>query len=824
MRHPHRNILVALAGQPNCGKSTVFNMITGARQHVANFPGVTVEKKAGAYRVGESRVDVVDLPGTYSLTSFSQEERIARDFILLERPEVVVVIADGSNLARHLFLFLQLQEMGVPLVLCVNMMDVAARRGLTVDAERLARELGVAVVPTIARRGVGREELRDAIWQTAQRADHVFRSGRIDYGEELEPVLGRLEEALEAREHLMEDFSARWLAVKVMEGDDEARRIVEHHTHDETAPELIDLIDRERAEFQAAQEEPAERLIAQARYRLADRLADACVRKGPGGRVTLTDRVDRFVCHPVLGLLVVATALYLSFTLTFRLSDTWAWIPWPQGWTTPTGAVGWLFDEKLPGLLGGMPEGPLRSLVEDGVIGGVGGVMSFVPIIFFMFVFLAILEDSGFIARIAFLLDRALRHFGLPGNAVLPLIISGGIAGGCAVPGVLATRTLQDERDRLTTMLVAPFMNCGAKIPVYAMLIAAFFAEHEAAILLVMAALSWSVALGAASLLRRTVVRGEQAVFVLELPRYHLPTLGGVLRNAGGRAWLYLRKAGTLILVVNILLWALMYFPRPSAERFREARAEARASLESSAADVAHGELLRGEGLSATRRVTGLLRDAARREDPHALQELAREDPHRYALVTRALDRSEAAEAPVAVVPEAADLDVDAAAVAYAEYLSALERIERERAAVQLRGSLAGRLGRLVEPVSRICGFDWRDNIALIGGVAAKEVIISAMGTAYSLGEVEPPEDAPAASKNPLARRLQADPDWTPLRAFALMVFVMAYAPCFATLLVLWREAGSWKWAVFALLYSTSIAFVLAAIVYQGGQLLGLGV
>lgn len=819
MSHQHRNILVALAGQPNCGKSTAFNMLTGARQHVANFPGVTVEKKQGVFQSGETRVELVDLPGTYSLSSHSQEERVARDFILLERPEAVVAVVDASNLERHLHLVFQLREMGMPLVLCLNMTDVAERRGITVDADALSEALGVPVVPTVASRGQGGEELKEAIIRTAISANHDPGDWRIDYGTGLEPTLDEITGRLRRHHHLVEDFSPRWLAVKLMEDDKEARRIALHHTHDNSGAELGEWIDERLHELRGDAPQLLSRAIVAARRREAARIVEQCV-TNTGGGDTLSDRVDQWLCSPLTGVPMVALLMYVTFTVTFCLADgdSFRWVPWFNGWTTPVGVLGWLFGTFLPSLIEGMAEGPLKSLLADGVIGGVGGVISFTPFIFFMFIFLSILEESGLVARIAFVMDRFLRVFGLPGSSVLPLVISGGITGGCAVPGVLATRTMADERDRLVTMLVAPFMNCGAKIPVYLMLIAAFFSDHKAAVMWVLMAISWMVALMAATLLRRTVVPGEQTPFLLELPCYRMPTIRAVLQTALQRSWLYVKKAGTVILAVNVVMWGLMYLPRADTSLFDAQVKAAQNELVETTSETGEAALFTGEALRTTRGYIDNYSDAVKANDEAALALLQTRDPKRYALA-RAVCVDEETEGANATVNNIVPPETVAA---YQLYLDRVGSIERALAQAQLRQSFAGRVGRALAHVSQAAGLGWRDNIALIGGVAAKEVVVSTLGTAYSLGadELIPDEDDPAA-RNPLAEHLQSDPAWSPRRAFALMVFVMLYAPCVPTIAVLWSEAGSWRWAAFSVIYSTTIAFALAVLVYQGAGILG---
>lgn len=749
MKHGHSNLLVALAGQPNSGKSSVFNMLTGSSQHVANFPGVTVERKEGLFTYGGVQVDVVDLPGTYSLTSYSPEERIARDFLLLERPEVVVAVVDASNLARHLYLVFQLREMRIPMVLCLNMMDIARRRGFEIDTKKLSELLGMPVVPTVAHRREGREELQRVILETAESADHDPGVWKVNYGS-LESVIDPLTTELKQYEHLMEDFPPRWLAVKLMENDAEARRILLHHTHDGRGSQLLATVDNLRGQFVENEQRGTERLIASARYAMANEIVEKCVRRIHEPRRRWSDEIDRWVCHPIAGIFFVILVMFAVFHLTFQLSDGWEWIPWGDRWITPVGFFGWIFGDLLPSFLSGMEEGAFRSLLEDGVLGGVGGVMGFIPVIFFMFILIGVVEDSGYVARIAFVLDRFLRRFGLQGQSALPLILAGGITGGCAVPGVLATRTIRDNEDRLTTMLVAPFMLCGAKLPTLAVLIAAFFSTWKGGVLLALATLCWITALGSALLLRKTVIRGPQAEFVIEIPPYHRPSFENILRNAWIRTWMYIKKAGTWILAVSILLWALMYFPRPPQR------------LSVSFEPIPTSATKTQEAISSF-------------SDPSSTERNPIDPGGRG------------------------------------------EGREKARGEETLRDSWGGRLGQWLEPLTRLAGFDWRENIALLGGFAAKEVIVSVLSTAY---QMERKEGVPSREEHLLARRLRGDPTWSPGRAAALMVFVALYSPCIATLIAIWRESGAWKWAILSTVYSTLVAFVIATAIYQTSLLL----
>ncbi|MBI9085302.1 MAG: ferrous iron transport protein B [Desulfobacterales bacterium] len=730
---------IALAGNPNSGKTTLFNALTGARQHVGNYPGVTVEKKQGVYIEKEVRLNIVDLPGTYSLTAYSLEEVVARDFLVQEQPGLVVNIVDASNLERNLYLTLQFMEMGVPVCIALNMMDVAENRGIAIDTERLSELLGVPVIPTVARTGRG----KDALMTEAARAIDLGRDQRpldISYGEDIDGVLRSMTEKIETAGFLTGVYRARWIAMKYLEKDEQVAEAGQ-----KADPELSDALEK-MAEKVASHLERTldtfpEALIADYRYGYIRSLVRQGVirQSGDPARLYMSDRIDRVVTHRFVGPLVMAAILLGLYHFTFTASGL------PVGWMEAF--FGWL-GERASAVL---PVGPLRSMLVSGVIDGVGGVLGFVPLIMFMFLGIAVLEDSGYLARVAFMLDRVFRAFGLHGSSVMAFIISGGIAGGCAVPGVMATRTLRSPRERLATLLTVPFMNCGAKLPIFLLLVAAFFPGRETVMMGMITVIAWGGALLVARLLRSTVIRGPATPFVMELPPYRFPTFRGLAIHTWERTWQYIKKAGTVILAISILLWAMMTYPRlPENDRgrFVEARQSAVAGV---SAQVA-GEIESGvEALS----------------------------PEAKALKDR------------------------------------LGEIETREAELALRHSVAGRIGTAMEPVSRWAGFDWRTNIALVGGFAAKEVIVSTLGTAYSLGEVDPEES------QPLSQALRATPGWRPLTALSLIIFTIFYAPCFVAVVCISREAGSWKWGAFSMVFNTVLAFSLAVAVFQVGSLLG---
>ncbi len=739
-----KEYLVALAGNPNCGKTTLFNAITGARQHVGNYPGITVEKKEGFYNLGDKVLRFVDLPGTYSLTAYSMEELVARDFLVQERPQAVINIVDASNLERNLYLTVQLLELGIPVLVALNMMDVAAARGIEIDIEELSRRLNVPVVPTVARRGSGIHELVQAAFDVASQK-RSWMPLHISYGPDIDPVLKEMEQIINAEGFLTDYYPPRWTALKYLEADDQVIQLGREQSP-EISGRLLEMAARVTDHIRKTLDSYPEAIIADHRYGFITALLKKgiVIQKNQLDRLYLSDRIDQVLTHRLMGPIIMVIVLYGVYQFTFSYSE----IPvrWLEGWFSLLSS--WLDTA--------MPPGPLKSLVISGIIDGVGGVVGFVPLILFMFLAIAFLEDTGYLARAAYMLDRVFRVFGLHGNSFMAYIISGGIAGGCAVPGVMATRTLRSSRERLATLVTVPFMNCGAKLPVFAMLIAAFFSQHRAQMMFFLTIFSWAAALLIARLIRSTVLRGPSTPFLLELPPYRLPTLKGLCIHTWERTWQYLKKAGTVILAISILLWALMSYPGLSPQRKRAFDSRRQAVLEQ--VPQVWRPVVQGQ-----------------RPAPPSLPE-----------------RIEAARRQWRLIND-------------------------EQAALRLRYSFAGRMGTALEGISRWCGFDWRINVALIGGFAAKEVIISTLGTAYSLGVDTSAKDLP------LSQRLASDPHLNPLAALALMVFIMLYSPCFVTLVCMVHEAGSWRWAAFTVIFNTLIAFLLASAIYQGGRLLALG-
>lgn len=768
---------IALAGNPNAGKSTLFNAMTGARAHVGNYPGITVEKKVGQFRTDEALLNLVDLPGTYSLTAYSAEELVARDFLVDERPQAVVDVLNAGSLERNLYLAVQLLELGIPVVLGLNMMDEAHKMGMKVDSKRLSKVLDCPVVELVARRGTGVNELAAAAAKLAAERQGRWKPVDISYGPDLDPALTEMTTRIMAKSFLANRYPARWVALKYLESDDQIReqgRVADP----ELATWLEGRSDQVAAHLRATLGTYPEAIIADFRYGfIASVLKGGVVtRDDLHGRLETSDKLDMFLTHKLLGPILMLAVLFLVYQITFSLGK------FPMEWLQA------LFAWCGETVKAAMPDGLLRSLLVDGVIAGVGGVMGFLPLVVLIFLMIAFLEDSGYMARIAYMLDRVFRLFGLHGCSVMPFIISGGIGGGCAVPGVMASRTLRSPKERIATILTAPFMTCGAKLPVFILLAGVFFPDNQALTLFSMTLLGWVMALGVSWILRATVVRGESTPFVMELPPYRLPTMRGLLIHTWERSWQYIKKAGSVILAVSVIVWAAMTFPGLPEDR--EAAFEAQKT-------------------ALTEKIEAL--EAA--EAPAAGAEAGRQAPE-------AVQTADASAAPAAgekpeetAAPEAAEAGekAEAAATPLDDLKAQLEEIEKKQSAEALASSVAGRLGTLLEPVSKLAGFDWRMNIALVGGFAAKEVIISTLGTAYSLGEVEAEEAAP------LAEMLTTE-GMSLAAGLALMVFILLYSPCFPTVVAIGKETGSYKWAAFAMVFNTVLAFALAVAVFQIGM------
>ncbi len=727
---------IALAGNPNCGKTTLFNALTGAHQHVGNYSGVTVEKKEGQLRHGEREIRVIDLPGSYSLNHHSPEERVAEEELLSGDVDAIVAVVDSTALSRSLVFVTQLLQLDLPVILCLNMADEAHQNGQKLDLDQMSALLGCPIVETAAPVGMGVEQLKDAI---------VAAVG--DTGERRRPKVGAMDDALEAVAALLpaDRRHPYWLATKLLHGE---AQTVERLTAEADAKVLmaIQKAKQERAALEEAAGAEIHLIVTQAYYGFVDGLLREVVEQplSPSSRQT-SNKIDSIVAHPFLGLPIFLLIVYALFWLTFELGA------YPMEWIEAG------FGALADAISGAWPEGSwsaVRSLVIDGIIGGAGGVVVFLPNIVILFLGISFLEDTGYMARSAFLMDKLMHRVGLHGRSFIPLITGFG----CSIPAIMATRTIAGEKERLTTMFIVPLMSCGARLPIWMLLVPAFFAKDlRASVMMGIYLFGVVVALILAFVLRKSLFKGAEEPFVMELPPYRMPTLRAILMHMFERSWLYLKKAGTIILAVSIVLWFLMSYPKPSEEQVAEVSAAAAATYDANPA-IAEAPVEVDDAATI-----------AEAGDDSAGDE----------------EGDEADEAPVD--PRQAYIDN---VVADAE----------------LQHSVAGRMGRGLSMVFQPMGFDWRIGTAMIGAIAAKEVFVAQMGIVYSLGEA----DEENASLRENIKR-----DYPTKTGIALIIFLLISAPCMATVAIMKRESGRWKWALLQFFGLTFLAYILALIAYQ---------
>lgn len=712
-----RTINVALVGNPNCGKTSLFNIASGSHEHVGNYSGVTVDAKEGYFDFQGYHFRIVDLPGTYSLSAYSPEEIYVRRHIINETPDIIINVVDSSNLERNLYLTTQLIDMNVRMVIALNMYDELEASGNTLDYVKLSQLFGVPMLPTVSRSGKGIEQLFHVIiniyeggdfldhkgrmrseilsdlrsWHQEYVPDHDFGSHKeeieqprgfyrhihINHGPELERSIEEVKRVISVNENIRHKYSTRFLAIKLLENDEDLKKIVEELPN---GKEILAVRDREEARIAEVVNEESEQAITDAKYGfIAGALRETYVDNHQDTSHT-TQIIDSIVTHRVWGYPIFFLFLYLMFEGTFVLGDY------------PMQGIEWLVGELGDLICNNMSEGPLKDLLVDGIIGGVGGVIVFLPNILLLYFFISLMEDSGYMARAAFIMDKIMHKMGLHGKSFIPLIMGFG----CNVPAIMASRTIENRKSRLVTMLINPLMSCSARLPIYLLLVGAFFPNNASFVLLVIYAIGILLAVVMARLFCRFLVKGDDTPFVMELPPYRMPTSKAIFRHTWEKGAQYLRKMGGIIMVASIVIWALGYYPN------------------------------------------------------------------------------------------------------HDEYESVTEQQEN---------SYIGRIGKAMEPVIEPLGFDWKLGIGILSGVGAKELVVSTLGVLYA-------DDAEADAVS-LGERIPI----TPLVAFGYMVFVLIYFPCIATLAAIKGESGSWKWAVFAGLYTTALAWLMSFAIYQIGGL-----
>lgn len=715
-----RTINVALVGNPNCGKTSLFNIASGAHEHVGNYSGVTVDAKEVFFDFQGYHFRIVDLPGTYSLSAYTPEEIYVRKHIIDETPDVIINVVDASNLERNFYLTTQLIDMNVRMVIALNMYDELEASGNKLDYLKLSQLFGVPMVPTVCRKGEGvdklfhviigiyegsdfltqkkaeirtevLEDLRD--WHETYVPDHkfgshseeehikprgIFRHIHINHGPELERSIQAVKKLISVNEQIRHKYSTRFLAIKLLEDDKDIELFVE------TLPnggEILALRDKEVQRIYNVMNEDSEQAITDAKYgfitgALKETFTDNHMEKEQTTRV-----IDSIVTHRIWGYPIFFLFLYIMFEGTFVLGDY------------PMQGIEWLVDQLGNLIRNNMAEGPLKDMLVDGIIGGVGGVIVFLPNILILYFFISVMEDSGYMARAAFIMDKIMHRMGLHGKSFIPLIMGFG----CNVPAIMASRTIEDRKCRLITMLVNPLMSCSARLPIYLVMVGAFFPNQASFVLLCIYATGIILAVLMARLFSKFLVKGDDAPFVMELPPYRMPTTKSILRHTWEKGAQYLKKMGGIIMIASIIIWFLGYYPQHDAY---------------------------------------------------------------------------------------------------------------ETVAEQQENSYIGQIGKAVEPVIEPLGFDWKLGIGLISGVGAKELVVSTLGVLYT--NEEDVENVNLSNRIPI----------TPLAALAYMLFVLIYFPCIATLAAIKQESGSWKWALFAAGYTTVLAWCIAFVVYQLGNLI----
>ena len=782
-------IRIALAGNPNCGKTTMFNNITGAKQHVGNYAGVTVEKKEGYKKFDGHELLFIDLPGTYSLTARSLDELVARNVIVNDNPDVIVNVLDASNLERNLYLAAQLLELEKPMVIALNMSDVAEDMGIKYDLKKMAEMTGATIVSTVGRTNIGTKELLEATVSVAasQKAPGVT----INYGDLLEGKISELVEGLKQAGTVT--YPLRWVAVKLLEKDADVIGKVMRFENTEAVIEKAKAI-REEIKDQV----DLDVVFQEYRHRFAVEVYNTCLTQAPTQLETRSDRYDKILTHRILGLPIFMVVMWLLFNFVNTVGAI------PQGWIEDgfTALQAWVITV--------IPEGQLQSLISDGIIAGVGAVLSFVPLILLLFLGISFLEDTGYMARAAFVIDRVMRACGLHGKSFIPLLLGFG----CSVPSVMGARILDNYKDRMVTILITPFMSCSARLPVYTLFAAAFFPpEWAGTVVFGVYALGIVFGIVFAKIFRKYLFAGEAEPFVMELPPYHLPTLKATLTHMFERGIMYLKKAGTFILSASILVWFITTYPMDVeySKDYDALHDQVAQTYEMKDAEtLAHFGIATDEQKDQVNEIVDNMKSTVADATTQA------ENAGEAAPEIEVEDDSEAPE----LFNDIKEQNEQLFPVAWSMYKNSVnlddenQKIDEAKNSEKLEQSYAAMFGKAINPVLKPLGFDWKIGVSLVAGLAAKEVVVSTLGTIYAVGG---DTDHPQA----LTDYLQNDPHFTPLIALTLMLFILIYPPCIAALAVIKRETGSWKWMLFMFCYENAFAWIACFIFYNIGLALG---
>lgn len=712
-----KTINVALVGNPNCGKTSLFNFASGAHEHVGNYSGVTVDAKEGVFKQNGYTFRIVDLPGTYSLSAYTPEELYVRKHLNEnQQPDIVINVIDASNLERNLYLTTQLIDMDVQMVIALNMYDELEKAGNKFDYESLARMIGCPIVPTISKTGFGIEELFNRVIKVYEEEDPVVRHIHINYGDILEKGIANIKHSIhKVDSNMPKSISRRYLSIKLLENDQEIESQIRKFPDGE---QIIQERNRNAAQIENLLQEDCETALTDARYGFISGALRETFEQNKIKEATSTQIIDLFVTHKVLGFPIFLLFMWIMFEATFRLGDY------------PMQGIEWLVEMIGNFVRTHMAEGPLKDLLVDGIIGGVGGVIVFLPNILILYAFISFMEDSGYMARAAFIMDKIMHKMGLHGKSFIPLVMGFG----CNVPAVMATRTIESRNSRMITMLVTPLMSCSARLPVYVLITGALFPKNASFVLLSLYVTGVILAVILARVFKRAFFHEEDVPFVMELPPYRMPTGKSILLHMWEKAKQYLHKMGGIILVASIIIWFLGYFPRETSRT---------ADFKQQIASIENTQ----------------------------------------------------------ISPE--------------EKAKQLQEIEHQMAMDHQENSYIGRIGQIISPVMEPLGFNWKISVSLLSGMAAKEIVVSTLSVLYTGSD---------DSEQALTERLlqEKNPDgtdvFTPLVGLSLMLFVLLYFPCIATVTAIVNESHSWKWGAFVILYTCCLAWVVSFLVYQIGN------
>jgi ferrous iron transporter FeoB len=717
-----KEITVALVGNPNCGKTSFFNHATGLHEKVGNYSGVTVDMKIGVFHHGGYTINLVDLPGTYSITEYTPEELYVREYITKQNPDIVLNIVDASNLERNLYLTTQLIDMNVRMVMALNMYDEMASKGDKFDYQSLSEMLGFPIIPTTACKGIGVDKILQTIVDVYENEHKLTKHIHINYGQDIENQIIKIKKLIESNKDIINDYPSRSLAINLIEGNkitkEEVAKLAE-------GDKILKAADESHKLLEKRYNEEAATIFVNARYSfIRGALKETYEPSQDHKRNEKPYSIDKLLTHKWMGFPILLIFLWIMFQATFTLGAPL------QNWLDQ--AVGWIGD-----VVGNaMPEGILKDLIVDGIIAGVGGVIVFLPNILILFLFISILEDTGYMARAAFIMDKLMHKIGLHGKSFIPFLIGFG----CAVPAIMATRTLENRKDRILTIMGIPFMSCSARLPVYLLLVSAFFSKGQGIILLSIYLIGIVVAIFTALLLKNTVYKNNSEHFVMELPPYRIPTLRNTLIHMWDKSAQYLKKMGTVILAASIIIWALGYFPRHSAQA--EAYAQQIEQVEN---NTNLDEMLKNE---------------------------------------------------------------------------TLHELNLKKSAALSENSYIGKIGHFLAPIVEPLGFDWKMGVSILTGLGAKEIVVSSMGVLYQADENA--DENSTALIDKLREQKWASGSkkgqavFTPLVAYNFAIFILLYFPCIAALAAIKREAGG-RWAIFSIIYNTTIAWLICFAIYQIG-------